>query len=101
MITWVFETLGRNIVIYINTEIKKIKIECNAWTDVSEFNSKLKKKQIIRYWTNKVIERILIPEDLYISHSLQKDLDIHIDDAFIFVNNLTFKDLKNSTKNLF
>lgn len=91
MIVWTYNSIGRNIVIFINSEYKKIGLEYNAWVDLSDI--RYKKIVIVRRWTNNKFHMFYMPKNFKITKEFKHDYDNKLNVSLKRVNDLAFKDL--------
>ena len=97
-IQWIIKNFGRNIVIYFNFDKQLIEIESNAWLDFDDFHKFENKLYRTRKWTHKAIflKKPLYDEHLKkISKKTVLEITYHIEKAYDYVSNLSYKDLNN------
>ncbi len=97
-IQWIIEKLGRNIVIYFNFDKKEIEIEFNAWLDFDDFDKIKNKLYRTRKWTHKIFFLKKLLDDEYLEKISKKtvlEITDHIEKAYDYVSNLSYKDLNN------
>lgn len=95
MVVWTYNSIGRNIVIYINFEYKKIELEYNAWVDISDIRS----EKIVKFrrWTNNKFHMFSMPENFKITKEFKRDYYNKLNVSLQKVNDLDIKNLDKET----